>query len=155
MSSVRSKFWGVSFVLVACAVAGSVWLSVSRAGAAPASQPQLAGAQRIEQLRAERHKILERLVESAKARAEYGLNNSQEYHEAVLALRQAELESAKTPAERIRVHEQIVDYLRQREAALQSVVDRGGAVYPSQVQKAKADRLKAEIDLEEAKLTVK
>ena len=154
MSSVRLKLWGASFVLVACTVAGSAWLNLLRAGAAPASQPQVAGAQRIEQLRAERHEVLQLMVDAAQEHLRQGLVDSPtELQEAVLALRNAELEASKTPGERIRIHEQIVEFLRQQESQCQSLHDIG-KVSVVRVQKAKANRLKAEIDLEEAKLAI-
>jgi hypothetical protein len=139
-------------VIVLCAVGVTVALSLTQTNLRAAEvKPHDTVADRIHELRVERRELLRQIATADQIIFKKGQGSADEVRESMLALRTSELELCTTPEEHIQVHQQIVDSMRQLEDHAVSLFN-AKVCTQREVIKAKAARLKAEIDLAEVKL---
>jgi hypothetical protein len=135
----------ITFLL--CCVAGAAGVVDSSAGAdPPKSTADEAGPSQLLSLRKERRETLRKLVDAAESKYNSGKATLDVVLRASDLLLEAEMDLARTRAERIAVHEKLVANLRQVEKATQLRCDAGTAPIEESLE-AKAARLKAEIQL--------
>jgi hypothetical protein len=135
----------ITFLL--CCVAGAASVVDSSAGAdPPKSTADEAGPSQLLFLRKERRETLRKLVDAAESKYNSGKATLDVVLRASDLLLEAEMDLARTRAERIAVHEKLVANLRQVEKATQLRCDAGTAPIEESLE-AKAARLKAEIRL--------
>ena len=117
-----------------------------------AGNSQVDASKKIRELHKERIATLKQVVDAATAEYEIGASTTTSEHvsQARLLLLNAELDACETDQERVKVHTSIVELLKENETGLDASVNAGNGS-TKELLKAKAERLKAEIALEEAK----
>ena len=94
----------------------------------------------------EREKVLQALVDLERQKFELGESTLENIIDAERELLEAKLESATTKQERIAIREAALKLARERELRVSRRVEQGD-LSPGSVLRAKADRLRADIDL--------
>jgi hypothetical protein len=125
--------------------------SDSRAAAGPATQP--ASPDRVRELMTQRRDLLRQIVQSSEIRFQKGQGSAEELAEDVVAAFRAELDLAASQGERIRLHEQIVEKMRELESRAEKMWQ-NGRIVETAAMRARARRMEAEIALEQARLAV-
>ena len=132
-------------LLLLCPVGAAIVIASAIAAEPPVPQQDEASKQ-LESLLKERRDTLRQLVTFLDGRLLVGKASKESVIRASNQLLDAELDLARTKAERIAIHEKLVDNLRGLEKIIES-----GAHYGTRqlddVFSAKADRLKAEVQL--------
>jgi outer membrane protein TolC len=100
----------------------------------------------LQQLLAERKKVLTRIVESTKLFYESGRVGIEEYRDANIALLRAEIEMCSTRNERLEILQKMIQLNKEVEAQITRRASEGRAT-GMEVNKAKAARLEAQIEL--------
>ena len=113
---------------------------------------QVDASKKIRELHKERIATLKQLFEAATAEYETGASTTTSEHvsQARLALLNAELDACESDQGRVNIHTSIVELLKENETRLDASVNTGNGS-KKELLKSKAERLKAEIALEEAK----
>lgn len=108
--------------------------------------------QKIRELRKEQIATLQQAADLLNAEYKNERRTYEEVFQGRLRLLNAKLAASETGQERIKIHESIVELMKEREASLAESL-KMEIVDALEVLNAKADRIKAEIALEEAKGT--
>ena len=129
------------FVVAATALAAGLLLA--------ADNPKEDAGKKLKELHKERIATLKQIADLYSAQIATGFVTHEEILQARLRVLKAELDATETDRERVSVHENIVELMKEFEEMTDKVV-KHTHVDRTVFLKAKADRLKAEIDLERA-----
>ncbi len=103
---------------------------------------------KIRELHRERIAALQQAVDVLTAQQQNAISSQEDVLQARLLVLNAELDASEAGPERVKLREDVVKLLKEKEAGLSRS---RGIVDPVTILNAKADRIKAEIALEEAK----
>ncbi len=139
-------------ILAVIAATLLVSFAPSQDKAAPASKnPTDESAKKVKDLRTERVVTLEKMVDELMAQFRQKRVQYDDVLDGQRLLIEAKLDAAETDEARFGLHERLVDVLKQRETNAEGLA-KAGRELPSNVLKARARRLEAEIHLEQAKM---
>jgi outer membrane protein TolC len=163
MSITRRTIQIIAFAVVIGTFFGLIIYNLGHIpSAAAADSPQVASTMKpsdtpetdLQKLLLERKQILQKIANTIAKQYSHGVTNAEQVRQANLDLLNADLDLAKTPAERIEIRSQIVRLYKEKETELTSQVNAGKA--PSlDLEKAKVARLTAEIELVKEQLAAK
>ena len=145
----KMKMRAIFLVTLAAILLVASARSQDRAKASRQEQTQET-ARRVKELQKERLAALQDLVEITSTLYKSARTTPEELCEARLLLSKAQLETAQTEADRIAIHEKLVNELKLYEEVAEAAVSTARGTR-SAVLKVKAMRLEAQIQLEEAK----
>ena len=136
--------------LVVCAVVVIALLALG-AAIANGERQAVGSSERLRQLMTERYEILQNIAASVEKLFEAGMVSLREWQDARVTLYQAQADVAADRAERIRVYEEMVEFLRKAEQLAQRRAD-SGRMTQLEVQQARLATIEAQMALEKLRL---
>lgn len=130
-----------------CVLASSTCIVIFSQTAVSQTQQEAASDKRLNSLLTERRDTLRQVVDLVIVEYRGGAGTIEEIIQAQNALLDAELDIAKTNAERVRIREEQVKNFRELENLLKQRHESGSGITKSELLVAKATRLEAEINL--------
>ena len=144
ISFLATAILGLMLATTICGQTSNQFISKTKAVKTPSQDD------RLEALLIQRRNVLQKIADDCQQKYHAGLATDEEMLKADIAVLQAELELKHTKAERIGLHQKILNHMRQLEHSAEKRLQTG-SITPLEFSKATLARVDAEIALEREK----